>query len=185
MGIITNYNIKFKDTGAKFKELMGSYDVNIVVSDDGRIFRELTPSSNASGYKTVEFKRSDNTRKRMLVHRIMGYAFIDEFNDIMEVNHIDGNKSNNSVCNLEMTTTKENALHARNNFLNLPSIGGVYNKQSKPVICMKDGNVIGIFPSQGIASEFMNIDKGDIGKVCKGQKDSLNGFTFEYLKKDM
>jgi len=184
MGIITNYNLKFRDTGAKYKELLGGYSIGVIVSDEGRVFRELAPASNTSGYKTIELKRNDNTRKRMLVHRIMGYAFMDKFNDSLEVNHMDGNKSNNSIGNLEMTTSEENAFHARKTFLNLPAVGGIFNKQSKPVVCTKDGNIIGIFPSQGIAAEMMNIDKGDIGKVCKGQRGLLNGFNFEYLKKD-
>jgi len=65
-----------------------------------------------NGYHCVTLCKSGE-RKMWLVHRLVAKAFLGaEDNDGMQVNHIDGNKSNNSVNNLELVTAKENTRHA-------------------------------------------------------------------------
>lgn len=48
----------------------------------------------------------------MLVHRMVVKAFIGEIYGGLEVNHINGNKQDNRICNLELVTSKENKAHA-------------------------------------------------------------------------
>jgi hypothetical protein len=54
----------------------------------------------------------DGETKVFLVHRLVGKAFISNPNNHPEINHIDGNKTNNLSSNLEWVTRKENALHS-------------------------------------------------------------------------
>ena len=58
--------------------------------------------------------------KNRTVHRLVAQAFIPNPNGLAEVNHKDGNKSNNSVENLEWVTSSENKKHAYNIGLNAP-----------------------------------------------------------------
>ncbi len=50
--------------------------------------------------------------KSVLLHRIIAKAFIPNPDNLPEVNHIDGNKANNAVSNLEWCTAKQNSQHA-------------------------------------------------------------------------
>lgn len=64
-----------------------------------------------SGYQCLKLVKG-NTRKSVLLHRLIAEAFIPNPLNKPEVNHIDGNKSNNAVSNLEWVTPSENKLHA-------------------------------------------------------------------------
>lgn len=64
-----------------------------------------------TGYHQVEL-RIDKKSKYPLVHRLVAEAFLDNPENKPQVNHIDGDKGNNAVDNLEWVTCSENAIHA-------------------------------------------------------------------------
>lgn len=77
----------------------------------------LKPNINKSlGYPMVSFHK-DSIASVHLVHRLVAIAFIPNPFNLPEVNHIDGDKTNNSCCNLEWTSKKDNAIHAVKNGL--------------------------------------------------------------------
>lgn len=63
------------------------------------------------GYRTAYLSKDSNTITHK-VHRLVAIAFIENKHNKPQVNHIDGNKSNNHVDNLEWVTNQENQLHA-------------------------------------------------------------------------
>jgi hypothetical protein len=69
------------------------------------------------GYEYFTFN-INGKNKHKLIHRLVATAFIPNSNNKPQVNHIDGNKSNNNIENLEWCTVKENLKHARDNGLN-------------------------------------------------------------------
>lgn len=69
--------------------------------------RELTYTLNVRGYITVGF-----AKKTHMVHRLVAQAFIQNPDNKPFVNHIDGNKLNNDVDNLEWVTHQENIQHS-------------------------------------------------------------------------
>ena len=86
-----------------------------------------------SGYHCVKLQRL-NVRKSVLVHRIVAQAFCSNPNSKREVNHINGNKTDNSANNLEWVTSKENKQHAYSTGLttyNTPSLGLKIGKTTK------------------------------------------------------
>lgn len=92
----------------------------------GKMMR--TPiSKHYGGYKSVCFNQYDADGKRhvrhYLVHRLVAEAFIPNTENKPEVNHIDGNKLNCCVDNLEWVTRKENAQHAQNTGLYVQQYG--------------------------------------------------------------
>lgn len=70
--------------------------------------RTIKPSLNKKGYPQVCLQN----RKSYRVHRLVAETFIPNPENLPEVNHIDGNKLNNHIDNLEWCTTKENINHA-------------------------------------------------------------------------
>jgi hypothetical protein len=62
---------------------------------------------NVNGYKIVAL-----SGKTTSVHRLVGIQFLPNPGNKKQINHIDGNKSNNNVNNLEWATSKENHIHA-------------------------------------------------------------------------
>lgn len=93
----------------------GKYEV----SSDGKIARILKsgsrrilkPYCNKTPYLAVKVFDSDGTVHNKYVHRIVAEVFLPKSDGHFEVNHIDGNKSNNCVDNLEWVTHSENNLH--------------------------------------------------------------------------
>jgi hypothetical protein len=89
---------------------------NYSVSSDGRVFSnkrsgqiELSPSTS-TGYAQVKFSNGTE-KKNWQVHRLVAEMFIPNRKNLEIVNHIDGDKLNNDVSNLEWVTRKGNAKH--------------------------------------------------------------------------
>lgn len=88
---------------------------NYSVSADGRVRNDVTNtiktiSLDHAGYCSV-LLHANGMKKKSYVHRLVAIAFIDNPLQKREVNHIDGNKQNNSVSNLEWVTSSENKRH--------------------------------------------------------------------------
>lgn len=75
----------------------------------GKIFKPVLNKSD--GYLRVVFM-VDGISKRHYIHRLIANAFLPKIKGKEYVNHIDGNKLNNSISNLEWCTLKENQQHA-------------------------------------------------------------------------
>lgn len=77
----------------------------------GSVERLLQPCLGASGYLLV-ILHSDGGRKPRSIHRLVAEAFLPVLDGKEHVNHIDANKMNNRLDNLEWVTPKENIDHA-------------------------------------------------------------------------
>lgn len=65
-----------------------------------------------AGYNTVRLMKPDIKSSTQYVHRLLGLAFLDNPENKCCINHIDGNKRNNNLRNLEWATKAENMQHA-------------------------------------------------------------------------
>ena len=73
--------------------------------------KELRFNNNGTGYIQVGLTKNKE-HKKFLVHRLVAKTFIPNIDNKTFINHIDGNKKNNDVNNLEWCTKSENQLHA-------------------------------------------------------------------------
>ncbi len=72
----------------------------------------LAPWVNGRGYKEVSVAFVTGVRKTITCHALCAMAWIGERPAAHDINHIDGDKFNNALCNLEYVTRSENLLHA-------------------------------------------------------------------------
>ena len=107
---------------------------NCILNEKGK---ELKVQKNTSGYLYVNLCHNSKSYKKY-IHRLKAIAFIENKNNCKEVNHIDGNKLNNDLNNLEWVTSKENKIHAFEN--NINKYKGETHKKSK----LKEIDVINI-----------------------------------------
>ena len=80
--------------------------------------------SSDSGYLSIGLTKN-GIKTFFLIHRLVAQAFLDKPDTKKSVNHIDGDKSNNKVCNLEWVSNRENSCHYYSNF-NTGTPVGVY-----------------------------------------------------------
>lgn len=73
--------------------------------------KRIKSNKNRNGYLKIGLILNGK-RKHISIHRLVAKAFIPNPNSLPEVNHIDGNKENNKVENLEWNNRKQNSLHA-------------------------------------------------------------------------
>lgn len=98
-----------------YRDVLG-YEGRYQVTSWGRVYsvekeRFLIPQENEKGYLRVSLTEENGRRKHKKVHRLVATAFIPNPENKPQVNHKDGNKSNNSFTNLEWVTDEENKIH--------------------------------------------------------------------------
>lgn len=72
---------------------------------------------NKKGYKQVTLYDDNGKPKTLRVHKLVALTFIENENNLPQINHIDGNKLNNEVSNLEWISNYDNMQHAIKNGL--------------------------------------------------------------------
>ena len=139
------------------------------------------------GYYRVCFYKNKKS-KEMKIHRLVAQAFIPNPENFPQVNHIDGNKLNNCVSNLEWCTAKYNINHAckLGLFENNRKKASEWSKKNafknhNKVLEMYtvDGTFVGIFHSAQQIGRLFNLNPNKIYLVSNNKIESYNGYTFK------
>jgi len=137
-------------------------------------------SINNKRYKNVILCKK-SIKKDKLVHRLIAEAFIPNPYKKPFVNHIDGNKYNNSLDNLEWCTHKENQRHAVETGL-IQTKGGSHPLSKRIGMFDKDGSLIEEFEymkdvTNRLGFRTLNL----IRKVAIGERETAYGYKWKYL----
>jgi len=128
--------------------------------------------SITGGYYDLKIIKGGKHHK---IHRLVAMHFIPNPENKPFVNHINLNKFDNRVDNLEWCTNGENIQHAYKN--------GANSRASKVIQYDKNGKkMIKEFPTIECASEELNIPSSQISAVCRGISLQTCGFHFKYAE---
>ena len=159
---------------------MREYD-GFLVDDDLNIYSKrtglkLTPHEGSDGYMQVQYRDSDSKNHHQRVHVIYAHCFIPNPNKYKYVNHIDSNKLNNQLNNLEWCTNSYNVLHG------WKSGNRTHRNNTKiKAINITNGESFN-FNSIRECGKKLKLDRHKIARVLKGElkKDYL-GYLFSYI----
>lgn len=157
-------------------------NVKSLVFDD----RMMAKSTASGGYLNVHLSKNGG-HKTELVHILVAKAFLQNPFSKPQVNHIDGDKTNNRVENLEWVTAKENTAHAIRKGLKpaCPTIGkyGSDNPQSKAVLQFgKNGIFIKRWESRYDAARHYGCHIDSIRKCIRGKRKTCMGYIWKYAE---
>lgn len=162
-----------------FEDLIG-YEDSYQISDQGRVFtkrrldgnriiygKELRPVLTKDGYLKVSLCK-DSVETKYYLHRLVAKQFIPNPNNLPQVNHIDGNKFNNCVTNLEWCTKQENQQHAVTHLL-------MQHGSNRPGAKLTEDKVLEIYKLKGIMSakeigKYYGVSKNTINLILRGKK---------------
>lgn len=139
--------------------------------------RKVLSQGEDKGYLKVVLCKNGKT-KNFSVHRLVAEAFLPNLLDEQEVNHIDENKQNNQVSNLEWCDRKYNINYGnRNQRVAEKNTNG---KCSKPLLQFsKTGELIKEWSSTMEAAR-NGFNQGAVAACCRGEKKSYKGYIWRY-----
>ena len=141
----------------------------------------MKPSRSSSGYLHVQLY-IDGKSFTKLIHQLVAEAFIENPDNKPDVNHIDGNKLNNNVSNLEWVTKSENIRHSLRTGLRVPPMLGVKGKDnpnSKPILQYSlEGKFVNIWASTSDASKWLKVNTASIRNAMSARHKTAGGFMW-------
>lgn len=148
----------------------------IVISKDNKVYHrkeQVMPLYNRSGYYIVCLSKN-GIAKNYFVHRLIALTFIPIIEGKNYVNHIDGNKLNNSIENLEWCTHSENMVHAVKKLKVGP--------QKKVYRYSMNGEFLDEWNTLEEAGKTFNIHPTNIGACCRGLRNYAGEFQWKFHK---
>lgn len=187
--------------GEEWRDIVGYEDLYSVSTMGRVVFKSRFHNNGNGGYirppKIVKLMRTkhgylqarcwrDNKEKKKYVHRLVAEAFIPNPHNYPQIDHVDTDKTNNTVENLRWCTSTQNHLNPitrkRNSLSKIghPVLIATY---SKPVVRInpKDPSDIKIYESPTFAKKTEGYNQGHISEVCRGERNLHKGYKWVWL----
>ena len=139
-------------------------------------YKILKPSIKTTGYLQVGLYKNQHC-KLYLVHRLIAKTFIPNPDNKLYINHIDENRTNNKVDNLEWCTMTENNNH------------GNRNKKARKTFRKNHGKRVGCFINNKLIKMYYclcdvkldNFSEPSVWKCCNGRRKKHKGYEWKYI----
>ena len=171
---------------------VAGYEDRYMVSNDGRVKsldiyvkarfgkrlskgRIKPQCNNNRGYSCVGLCR-DNRTHTHLVHRLVAEAFVPNTDNKPQVNHIDGDRTNNRADNLEWVTDNENKVHS---FI---ALGGTQRPKRAVVVINNTTGEKFYFNGLREAERALKLQHSSVLSVVAGRQHTTKGYTLHYVQ---
>ena len=151
----------------------------------GNHVRNLVPIDNGHGYLSIALCDGEGKRKKFYIHRLVADAFLDNTDNLPQVNHLDHDRKNNSVDNLEWCSVHDNLLYGTTHSRSVETLRATY--PSRKAVAQYDvtGNLVAIFNSTRDAARKTGIDSSSISRCCNNKMNKAGGYNFAFYSFDM
>lgn len=141
-----------------------------------RTGKRLKPHKGSDGYMQVQYRDENQKNHHQRIHVILAHCFIPNPNNYKYVNHIDSNKMNNTLNNLEWCDNSYNVLHGWH------SGNRTHKNRTKINVKTLSGDFIGNFNSIRECGKQLKLDRHKIARVLKGELNfDYLGYLFSYI----
>lgn len=135
----------------------------------------LTPSKTKHGYMYITLVKN-KVRTKRYVHRLVGLVFLQNPNNYLEIDHIDGDPSNNNYINLRWCSRQQNQLNPITRYRSSKALLGRTNtSNSKTVVQLYKGEIIKTYPSMADAQR-SGFCQSEVSRCCHGLITHHKGF---------
>jgi len=169
-----------------WKELEGFS--NYKFSNTGKVWskssnKEMSLQAKCSGYVTITVMNDEGNRHTMMVHRFIAWSFIPNPENKPTVNHINHNRADNRVENLEWATISEQNNHKKKPLKEVTRLMGARAVWR----CSLDGKKIEYYKSVTDAEDWVFKNKGSqntsghISAVCLNKRNRRTAYGFKWI----
>lgn len=148
----------------------------LIKNSNNRITKEkiLKATYDKDKYLSIGLSKEGKT-KTFKVHRLVAEAFIPNKENKRTVNHINGNKEDNRVDNLEWSTDREQMVHCKEVLGWNPH--HTKNRKRRKIM-RSDGKIYNSIKEAGIEN---NLFPSNITMCCQGKVKTIGGYSWEYV----
>lgn len=176
------------------------------ITEDGRIFskhfnRYLLGSPNQDEYITISLWCKDEKSRPFYYHRVIWFYFNGDIPNGLEINHVDENKSNNSLSNLELMSRGDNVRYGSRTKKasetnskvqkgkkftkeHLDNLRNYHIRRSRAVdkIDLLTGEILQTYGNTRLAAEDLGVkSKSTIEKACRGVYTQAYGYGWKWV----
>lgn len=137
----------------------------------GRILKQ---NNNGNGYMYMQFSMNSKP-VHLYTHRMVAICFLPNPNNFPQVNHIDCDRTNNAVSNLEWCSQEYNNAYRE-------KYGTACNRSV--IAVNQETSEVFLFKSQHEAAHQLGIDNSSINMVVKGKQNKTHGWWFTYANEN-
>lgn len=155
----------------EYKGFLVDNDLNIYNS---RTNNKLKPYIGTDGYYQVSRRLKGRKQYHIRVHILYAHCFLPNPNNYKYINHIDSNKLNNNLNNLEWCTNSYNTKHGWDS-------GNRTHKNHTKVLVTLNNKEIGKFNSIRSLSKELNLDRHKVARILKKELKNCYEYSFNYI----
>lgn len=165
------------------KIIYNEKELNYSVSESGQVRNDKTgrilSNSFQNGYYSIRLSIEPNVGKHFRINRLVAQAFIPNPENKQFVNHINGDKTNNHISNLEWVSPSENSAHAYEHGLRGPTKNNAVCQYSL------NGDLMMTYDSMNEAELETKVSHSKISEVCRGRRRTAGEFQWRYASENI